>query len=107
MAYYLRRKACFMLRGIEVNSMDEMHISALKVINVSCELGVGVGFGWKSFYEGKALVALLLLHLHQSQLSPIQGTANECQKVKNYGVCWFPIGKSENEDNGLAYRIQN
>jgi hypothetical protein len=27
MAYYLLRKACFMLRGIEVNSMDEMHIS--------------------------------------------------------------------------------
>jgi hypothetical protein len=25
--YYLRRKACFMLRGIEVNTMDEMHIS--------------------------------------------------------------------------------
>jgi hypothetical protein len=25
--YYLRRKACFMLRGIEVNAMDEMHIS--------------------------------------------------------------------------------
>jgi hypothetical protein len=27
MAYYVRKKACFMLREIQVNSMDEMHIS--------------------------------------------------------------------------------
>jgi hypothetical protein len=46
MAYYLLRKACFMLRGIEVNSMDEMRkfIWSLGkgVVNVSCGLDVSV-----------------------------------------------------------------